>query len=248
MRTIALLIAGAVWLAQAGAGGDPVDPAKVTALFRMFLRDSAELPMDVAVTTLVTDAAGREKRHTQGTVRLLFRGYSQQAERFTMKSQAGLMYRRLLHDSMAGDLAVFKAFMLVAPGKNGAPRVKVAEEDGGLVARNIETECPDFEMRTGELFPRRDCSRVEFRLVREASGELAVDHFRIETVNLPAPAKLRYLGQVEVWKYAAEADVQKAYLPGDPRPFLVPKRVVTTIETNKGNIVLTEEHVLAVKK
>jgi hypothetical protein len=50
------------------------------------------------------------------------------------------------------------------------------------------------------------------------------------------------------YSYYSEGDVQKGFLPGDPRPFLVPKRVVTMIETDKGKIVLTNEHTLAAKK
>jgi hypothetical protein len=44
---MAACVMGLVCVAQANGAGGPVEPGPVTALFKMFLRDSAELPMDV---------------------------------------------------------------------------------------------------------------------------------------------------------------------------------------------------------
>jgi len=253
LRAGILLLAAAAGVAQPIAGSGPVDPAQATALFKMFLRDSAELPMDVAVTTVVTDAAGRQKRHVQGTIRLLFHGYSQQRERFSFHASAGLMYRRLLNDSMAAELATFKAFAVVSPGKDGAPKVQIVQQGGDLVARNAD-ECREQEMHTHGLYLSRglylqkDCSRAEFLLGRDAAGALEIRRYRLDVMNLPASVKLAYLGQVEVRQYMTEGDVQKVYLPGDPKPFLAPKHLVLTIETDKGRVVVTGDHTLAARK
>jgi uncharacterized protein len=45
--------------------------------------EAVELPMEVAVTTVITDPAGKEKRHSQSSIRFVLHGYSRQAERFT---------------------------------------------------------------------------------------------------------------------------------------------------------------------
>jgi hypothetical protein len=232
-------------LAQAG---EAPDAAPLKALFKMFLRDSAELPMDVLVKTVVTDSKGHEKRNTQATIHLLFKGYSEKAQRFTFQSQAGLWDRRVMHDSLTGDFAIFRAFSRVMPDQNGKSGFDAVEDGVAVVVRSGASDCTGFAWRSGELYPMRDCAAVEFRLRRSAGGELAVEQFRLESRNLPARGNVRYLGPAEVRKYEAEGDVQKAYLPGDPRPFLVPKRVVTTIETDKGRVVVTNEHSMAKKK
>jgi hypothetical protein len=246
-RWAALVCAAA--MTCAGQAGEPIaaDREQATAVFRMFLRDSAELPMDVAVTTVVTDPHGREKRRTRATVHLLFKGYSQQAERFSLTSRSGMFHLRELHDSIAGDFSIFKAFSMVAPGKDGQAKWDVAEEAEGLLVRFVQADCKPFDL-AGELFPRNDCSAVEFHLGRDPSGALKVERFTLDSLHLPVPGTLRYLGAVQVRKYHVEGDVQNGYLPNDPRPFLVPKRVVTTIETEKGRIVLTNDHTMAAKK
>jgi len=122
--------------------------------------------MDVAVTTVVTDPGGRVRRRTQATVHLVFRGYNQQAERFTFRSDAGFFHWRELHDSIVGDFAIFKAFSQVAPGKDGRTKseMEIAEEGAGLVVRSAQNDCQGFELRSGELWAKQDCSAVEFHL------------------------------------------------------------------------------------
>jgi hypothetical protein len=245
MRGSGKLIAVVCLAALAGTGqAETPDREKVTSLFKMFLRDSAELPMDVAVTTVVTNARGRQTRRSETTVHLLFKGYSQQAERFTWTSHGGFLHLRQLHDSLAGDFNIFKAFAMVVPDKNGETKWNLAEAGAGLLVRLVQTDCKGFEMN-GELYPKVGCSSVEFHLGRNAAGDLKVERFTLDSQNLPAAGRLRYLGDVQVRRYHAEGDVQDGYLPNDPRPFLVPRRVVTTIETDKGTIVVTDEHSMA---
>ena len=237
-------LASAAVLACA-APASPVDRDAVAALFKLFLRDSAELPMDVQVTTVVTNAKGREIRRKHTSVRLLFRGYNQRSGNFSLTSNGSFFHMRELHDSLAPDFAIFKAFSLAVPGKDGPPKLEVAEEGPGVVVRAAESDCGAFQMFQGELIARRDCSAVEFTVGRDAAGGLAVQRFRLDARNLPAAANLRYLGACQVRQYHAEGDVQQVYLPGDPRPFLAPRRVVETIGTDRGTIVVTNEHVLS---
>src|SRR5579883_226840 len=247
MRLAALFYAAVLPCAAQVDGVPPVDRDRVSAVFKTFLRDSAELPMDVAVTTVVADARGREKRHTHSTVRLLFRGYNQQGERFSMRAQAGLFSYRLLHDSMAGDLAIFRAFSLLGVAREAQASWTLTEDRAGLRVRSAPVHCSGFIM-DGELFPKHDCAAAEFQLGRDAAGELTVDGFSLDSTNLPAAGKVRYLGPVQVRRYHVEGNLQNGYLADDPRPFLVPKHVVATIETDKGTIVVTDDHTVATKQ
>ncbi|HYM12281.1 MAG TPA: hypothetical protein VEU62_16215, partial [Bryobacterales bacterium] len=78
----------------------------------------------------------------------------------------------------------------------------------------------------------------------DPDGDLTLERFALEISNLPAAAKIAYLGDVQIRRIHAEGDIQKAYLPKDPKPFFIPKRVATSIETDKGSIVLTNVYTL----
>jgi hypothetical protein len=66
----------------------------------------------------------------------------------------------------------------------------------------------------------------------------------VDISELPAPGKMPYLGDVKILKIHSEGEVQEARMTDDPRPFLIPKRVVTTIETDKGTMTVTNAYTL----
>ena len=202
--------------------------------------------MDVAVTTVVTDPAGKEKRRSQSTVHLVFHGSNQQAERFSFNSRSGWFNTGALRDSHTGTFAVFVAFSRLVPKKDSEDRLEIRQEPPGqgFLIRSPNRDCHDFEMSDRGLYPTRYCSSAEFHAGSDPSGALTLERFSLEIANLPAPAKIAYLGDVRVRRMHAEGDIQKAYLPKDPRPFFIPKRVATTIATDKGNIVLTNVYTL----
>ena len=55
---------------------------------------------------------------------------------------------------------------------------------------------------------------------------------------------LPYLGEGNVRRFHANGELQQVTLPDDPRPFLIPKRVITTVESEKGTIVVTNDYKL----
>ncbi len=253
-RSIALiagfLLAGLSGFGQSAAS-NPINRAKIATLSKMFLRDSAELPMDVTVTTVITDRAGREKRRSQSSVHFLFHGYNQQAEKFSFDSHSGWFNTGALRDSFSGDLAVFAAFGELAPKKNGDADFEMIQQDlpgQGIFIKTSDPDCHDFEMSDRFLYPKKYCSSVEFHVGTDSAGQLSVERFTLQIGNLPAAGKIVYLGAVQIRSIRAEGDIQKAYLPNDPLPFLVPRQVVTSIETDKGKIVLTNLYTLPVDR
>jgi hypothetical protein len=54
-------------------------------------------------------------------------------------------------------------------------------------------------------------------------------------------------GAATILRYHVDADFQKVLLPGDPKPFLVPKLVTVTVDTDKGKIVMNSEYKLRKK-
>jgi hypothetical protein len=81
-------------------------------------------------------------------------------------------------------------------------------------------------------------------VTRDATGKLAVKDFAVDIEQLPAPGKVRYLGEARVRKIHSDGEVQEARMGDDPHPFLIPKRVTTTIETDKGAVVVTNDYTL----
>jgi hypothetical protein len=71
---------------------------------------------------------------------------------------------------------------------------------------------------------------------------LRIQHFNLDSTNLPAKADTAALGTVQVLTYHVDEDLEEVLLPSDPKPFLVPKRNITTIGTNKGKIVVTNQY------
>lgn len=241
-------MAGLACYGQGGGANDPADREKITALSKVVLRDAAELPMEVAVTTVVTDAAGREKRHGQSSIRFVFHGYNQQAQRFTFDSRSGWFNTGALRDSQSGNFAVFEALSLLAPKNDSKEEFEIQWAGRELtIRRAVSRDCHGFTMRDGVLYPQEYCPSVEVRASSEAAGVLTLERFALDVGNLPGAGKIGYLGAVEVRRFHAEGELQKAYLRGDPQPFYIPKRVVTTIGTDRGNVVLTNVYTVAAR-
>ena len=222
---------------------NPDDHTKIAAVSKLFLRDSAELPMDVAVTTVVTDAKGKEKRRAQSTVHFLFHGYNLKTERFSFSARSGWFSTRALHDSMIGDWAVFQAIGMLAPARDHVQLdVRTDPAGPGFAIHGANIGCHEFVMDEHWLIPRKSCPEVSLHSAVDEKGGATLDRFTMEVGPLPVPAKIGYLGDVQVNKLHIEGEIQKTYLPNDSSPFLIPRKVVTTFTTDTGSIVITNEY------
>ena len=202
--------------------------------------------MDVAVATVVKNAKGKTIRDAHSNVRFLFRGYNAQSGRFSFRAQAGMMSLRIMHDSVGGNFALIDAFALLAPHPDGLTDVAVEGGQGGepFILRTAQTDCREFVMTGKHLFPDKRCSKAEFRVRQDAAGALFIERVDFDILNLPAKGRLPYLGEGNVRRFHANGELQQVILPDDPRPFLIPKRVITTVESEKGTIVVTNDYKL----
>jgi len=224
-----------------------LDRSEITKLSKSFLRDSAELPMTVTVETVVTNANGKKVRNTHSTTELVFRGYNGETGRSSFHLNAGLMSYRIMHDSIAPNFAVLDAFTAIAPGPEGLKDVAVeGGQSGEPFLLRTAPACKDnqFAMSGQFLYPNNRCYATEFRVRREPAGTLALDRFQVDVANLPAAGKIPYLGPATIRKVHAEGELQAALLPDDPRPFLIPKRVTVTVESDRGTAVVTNRYTL----
>jgi hypothetical protein len=223
------------------------DRDQLTALSRTFLRDSTELPMDVVVETKVTDSKGKSKRDARSSVQFLFSGYNRQTQRYSFRSTAGFTSLKILHDSFASNFAVINAFSRLLPHDSNPAEVTIepGAMDGLFVIRSpAAADCQGFKMQPKFLYPEQCCYSVMFRVTAGPDGKLAVQDFAVDIDKLPATGNVRYLGLTEVRKIHTDGLVQEMRMGNDPRPFLIPKHITTTIQTEKGTIVLTSDYSL----
>ncbi len=232
----------AIWIlglfCHCAAGAD-LTPEGVVALAKIYFRDSAEVPMRVSVNTVVADKSGKVKERHQSAVTMIFHGYNLQTGHFSLRSNSGWFNTGALRDSLGGDLAAFISAAYLMPSKEGDRKVEISP-DKPLVTVH-DANCPALELSPRWLFPKVTCGTAQFSLAPAGDG-WEFRQFEFASSGRSAPAKIKYLGAVQLTAFHATVDFQANFLPGAPKPFLWPKTVVTTLITDKGNISVTNHY------
>jgi hypothetical protein len=239
MRKTGLLLLA---LACGAAQTPELTSEQVVALARTFFRDTGELPMNVRVTKVVTDAGGKLKRSSESSVRVLGRGYNQTSDMASWRVDSGWFSTQAMRWA-SGNLALTWSMMRLASKAGGAPRLEIQQPawPGEPFLVTVEdADCPTFKLYPPGLFPLgRLCGSWRYALQGNLPNDLVFDRFSFDAMNLPAAAKVSEFGDVQVLSFRCEGDFRKAYLPGDAQPYLLPNQVVTTVDTSKGKIAIT---------
>jgi hypothetical protein len=218
---------------------------RVTALAKAYFRDSAEVPMSVVVTTVVTGPAGKVKHRGESSVSMVFHGYNQASGKFSLRGNSGWFNTGALRDSMSGDLAAFFCAFYLIPKKDARQHREIqqpAEPGKPLLVVVKDAACPAMELMARWLFPKKPCGSAQFSLTAGANDDLMFQHFGFDSAGPPAAASIAYLGDVQLTAFHAGVDFQKGFLPGDPQPFLWPKETVTSATTDKGTVTITNRY------
>jgi hypothetical protein len=219
---------------------------QVANLAKTLFRDSAELPMDVQVTTTVRKPGGAIKQEHHATVHMRFHGYNRTG-RFTVSAKGNVLDRRATLESMSGDLAAFAAgTLLLTKRDNASVEVEKQREPGtAFVVKVGDRDCGEFAL-VGEriLFPtqRSFCGKASFELSSDAAGALTFRNFHFSGGNLPAGAKTAELGNVRILSFGIDEEFQNWTWPGDVKPFLLPRSVHIVVATDKGQIEITNQY------
>jgi hypothetical protein len=229
------------------AGADTVNLDRIMALAKTYFRDSAEVPMDVAVTTVVTDRAGKPKRQAQSSVRMLFHGYNRQSHKLSLNGNSGMFNSWALRDSMSGNMAAFVAALLLTPGKEVTEHLEIhqpAQPGQPILVTNHPEPCPSFEIQPPGryLFPRKPCGEAQFSLTVKPDNDLTFQQYSFDSGGLPAAAKVPYLDEVQMLTFHLDIEFQEGFLPGESNPFLWPKQTITQVTTDKGKISITNRY------
>lgn len=207
------------------------DTSQVMALAKRYFRDSAEMPMQVSVTTTVR---GKE-RHANVT--MLFSGYGE--GRFRARAKGRFADRGMLKESLSGELAAFASGALLLRKRDTA-RI----EGDGHEVRIVDSGCPPLRLVSDSvLFPAREalCGTAVFETAPGVDGP-TFSRFRLTSANVPARVKTADLGEVELRSFQVEEEFQSLKLKGDARPVLLPKTVRIKATTDKGDIEIRNEY------
>ena len=204
---------------------------RVTALAKVYFRDSAEVPMSVDVTTLVTNEGGKTIHRAHLTVGMVFNGYNQQSGKFSFRANSGIFSTGALHDSLSGDFAAFFAGGLIT---KPIPTRSLAIEQESVSL--VDKSCPALQIVKGAAFPAHLCGTGHFHVSNAPNGELMFQSFTFDTSGAPAMAKVPHLGDVQIQGFHAAVFFQQGMLPGDAKPYLLPEKTVTSLKTDKGTV------------
>jgi hypothetical protein len=225
-------------------GASDVDLEQIQALANTYFRDCTEIPMNVAVTTVVSDEAGKVKHRTQSTVGMVFNGYNRGSGKFSLRANSGMFNAGAMRDSLSGDLAAFLAEGLI-PGRTSTQTIAIQQpqEPGKPVVVVVKDgECPQPALMPRWMFPQHPCGSARFSVIAGSHGGPIFQHFSFDSSGSPAPAKIDGLGNVQLLSFHADVEFQEVVLAGDSNPYLWPLEAVTSVTTNKGKVTISDRY------
>lgn len=228
------------------------------------LRDTAELPMRLKVEFSATDLTGRVRKHKTGKFDYDFHGFNPHSNNGSLNLHGS---RGTI--KAAGTTATVTMLPSLLLPSNGEPRLKMkiidspepdilaAEflQEDSLEATHVKWEtkekpasgekppsgqkCQTSEwMQEAYIFKNICLGRGQMQLQKD---DLSMKSFAWDTGGLPQSANVDYLGEANVNDYRVDIDFQKVTLPGDPKPFVVPRHVTVTVVTDKGKLLMVGE-------
>ncbi len=203
-----------------------------------YLRDSAEFPLRMTIDFSAIDSSGRVVKHRNGKFDYDFHGYN---------SRSGESNTRLRGPKSERKEALSTALLVTLPSlllfSNMEEKFRLQPVDSPapdtLMANFVPVKECDFSPWSTELYlTERICGSARVQLYKDDSS---MKTFAFDFGGLPVQGKVDYLGQATINRFHVDTEFQKLMLPGDSKPFLVPRHIVLTVETNKGKLIMTSE-------
>jgi hypothetical protein len=208
-----------------------------------FLRDSAELPMHITMDFSATDLTGRVLKHRKGEFDYDFHGFNPRSNnaKTNLRGSPKSGFKEAASTAFVATLPA----LLVDSGVEHDVKMKVIDSPKpDIFAAEFvpEEKCQTLEwMRDAYLFKNVCAGRMQVQLQRD---DLSIKAFAFDAGGLPVQGKVDYLGEASITGFHVDIDFQKATLPGDPKPFVVPWHVTLSVVTDKGKLVMAGEFAL----
>ena len=221
--------------------GAEVTLDQITALAKVYLRDSAEVPMNVAVKVVVTDLAGKVTHQNELSTSMVFRGYSLGTGKFSIVSTKNGLTPFGVHDSLPGGLAAFVAATKLF--KLGQAKVEIVQPEQNKATVFVRDEkCPAIELLRRDMFMVHPCGNAEFTLTSAPGGDLAMQHVSFDSTGDAVLTKVAHLGEANLKSFHYGVDFQLKTLPGEAKPYLWPLETVVVATTDKGTVTITNQY------
>jgi hypothetical protein len=207
---------------------------------KIYFRDTAEFPMRMSLEFTALDANGRIRKHKTGRFDYDFHGYNPRSEKADLNMRGP---KSALKAGITAGIAVLLPVSVLANKAEEGYHFAVAEGNAPelLSAKLIPLEtCRPATWSNDSYFLNQFCGPSVFEVTRTG---FELKHYHFDAAGLPVQAKVDYLGRATVNNMFVDADFQQVQIPSDPKPFLVPKKVVLTIETDKGKLLMTGDFV-----
>jgi hypothetical protein len=202
---------------------------------KTYLRDSAEFPMTMAVDFSAIDSAGHVRKHRSGKFNYDFHGYNARSgdanlnlhgPKSSMKAAVSIAYVATLSS------------VLLFPDIEKVFRLSLAQSAPDTVLANLTAinECPPSPWVEYAYLLTDLCGSAQVHLRKD---DLSMLRFAFEGGGLPVQGKVDFLGPATIRHYHVDIEFQKIPVSADPKPFLVPKVITLTVETDKGKLVMS---------
>lgn len=205
---------------------------------KTYFRDSAEFPMRISVELTATDLAGKVRKHKTGKFKYDFHGYNQRSGNSTITLHGP---RGMMKAALGGAASSMAPISFLSPDAETEYAFTVIDQASDVVSARLSRipACEPSSWSEDIDALQTMCGSFEVQLQK---GDFALKRYVFDAANLPVSAAIDVLGPATVSGYHAEAEFQKVFLPDDPKPFLVPKRVTVTITTDKGKLVISSAY------
>lgn len=224
---------------------------ELIAATHIYFRDTAEFPMIQNMVMTVTNSSGHVRKRRQGTYDYLVEGYPsgkhemqvgtyfpRDADIFSDTVQA---WNGALWSATASNIhAIFPVNLLWAKQEGATLVVLNRASDGVTTARLVPSQaCPPFAFSDPKLFaPKAICGKSEVQL----RPDLSLQRFVFDEAGLPAPVKFPPFGKTTLQSFRVDIEFQEVVIEPDPKPYVVPARVTSTLVTNKGTFNIVSEY------
>ncbi len=249
ISSVLLLVAA---VSTSALPGDELTLSQVAKEAKVYLRDSAEFPLSSKIEVTFTDLAGHVRNHKTGTYKYDFHGYNVRSNIGKLNLDGSwrtvLSGNTLKRAAIATSIAPILLGALLDPKMEKRTNLTMSQgASPDLIAARIKpiADCGLFKWENESYASRPMCGSYELQLAKD---DFVLKHFAFEASRLPAPADMDVLGPATISHYHSETEFQKVFLPGDPKPFLVPKQTTVTVETDKGKLVMSGEFALKESK
>lgn len=255
-RTFSLLLfCLAATLFAGSQSTSPAPPAQANrddliSATRGFFRETVEFPLRQQLTISVSKGSDPLKTINDASLDYVFHGY-----RTGKKTPAGevddINFGKWLHAWEAFKGALHSDVVMMVPVTlvlESGPTTRLSfemtplEDASGAwtVRMSAQHECPAFAMTHAKRWniPDAFCGIADFRL----RDDLSIESFTFYSGGLPATVNVDHLGKRSLLSYSVEVRFREVLLPESDEPFVIPRSVRTTLETDRGKLVIQSDY------